>query len=171
MSQSTAMRLSLIFGIVYLLVGVLGFIPGITVEGERPGQGLLLGIFAVNAVHNVAHLGLGAALVWAGTNAELVRSINRGLAVVFALLVVASLIAPIVEGVAINPPDTGLHLGSMLLTAAIGWLAERRGGGLASSQQRGPAATSSRLNNTLQKSGMNHRGSARIGREATTRER
>jgi hypothetical protein len=28
-----------------------------------PGEGLLLGIFAVNVVHNIAHLALGAVLV------------------------------------------------------------------------------------------------------------
>ena len=41
---------------------------------------------------------------------------------VFAILVVGSLIAPIVEGVAINPPDTGLHLLSLLVTAAVGFM-------------------------------------------------
>jgi hypothetical protein len=121
------MKLSLALGAAYLLVGVLGFIPGITVpNGSAPGQGLLLGIFAVNTVHNVAHLILGAALVWAATSGESLRMVNRVLAVVFAVLVVGSLIAPIVEGVAINPPDTGLHLVSLALTAAIGFMSPRR---------------------------------------------
>jgi hypothetical protein len=116
-----ATRISLVFGIVYALIGVLGFVPGITQPSSAPGQGLLLGIFAVNTIHNIAHLVLGAALIWASTTGSMVRTVNRGLAVVFALLVVGSLIAPIVEGVAINPPDTALHLLSMLVTAAIGW--------------------------------------------------
>ena len=51
--------------------------------------------------------------------------VNRGLAAVFAVLVVGSLIAPNVEGVAINPPDTGLHLASLLVTAAVGFMATR----------------------------------------------
>ena len=113
-------------GAAYLLIGVLGFVPGITVASSAPGQGLLLGIFAVNTIHNLAHLVLGAALVWAGTSKDNVRLINRGLAVVFAILVVGSLIAPIVEGVAINPPDTGLHLVSLLVTACVGWMVDRR---------------------------------------------
>jgi hypothetical protein len=122
MSRSLATKVSLALGIVYVLVGVLGFIPGITVaNGMAPGQGLLLGIFAVNTVHNLAHLVLGAALIWAATG-DNVRLVNRGLAIVFAILVVGSLIAPIVEGVAINPPDTGLHLLSLLVTGAIGFL-------------------------------------------------
>jgi hypothetical protein len=121
------MKVSLALGLAYLLVGVLGFIPGITVpNGSAAGQGLLLGIFAVNTIHNLAHLLLGGALVYAGTSGGNVRMVNRVLAVVFAILVVGSLIAPIVEGVAINPPDTGLHLVSLLVTAAAGFMAPRR---------------------------------------------
>jgi hypothetical protein len=127
MSRSLAVKISLVVGVVYLLVGVLGFIPGITVpNATAPGQGLLLGIFAVNTIHNLAHLILGAALVYAGTSAVNVRMVNRVLAAVFAILVVGSVIAPIVEGVAINPPDTGLHLASLLVTAAIGFMTQRR---------------------------------------------
>ena len=127
MSRSMAAKISLALGAAYVLIGVLGFIPGITVaNGMAPGQGLLLGIFAVNALHNIAHLVLGAALIWAATTADNVRMINKGMAVVFAILVVGSLIAPIVEGVAINPPDTGLHLVSLLVTAAIGFMAPSR---------------------------------------------
>src|ERR687886_1494826 len=103
MTRSTAIKLSLALGAAYLLVGVLGFIPGTTVpNGDKAGQGLLLGIFAVNTIHNLAHLVLGAALVWAATTGDMLRTVSRGLAVVFALLVVGSVIAPIVEGVAIN---------------------------------------------------------------------
>lgn len=127
MSRSAAVKISLTLGIAYLLIGVLGFIPGITVSnGAVPGQGLLLGIFAVNTIHNIAHLVLGAALVWAATTGAQVRMVSRGLAVVFAILVVGSLVAPIVEGVAINAPDTALHLASLLVTAAVGFMAARR---------------------------------------------
>jgi hypothetical protein len=87
---------------------------------------LLLGIFAVSTVHNLAHLLLGAALVYAASSRENARMVNRVLAVVFAILVVGSLVAPIVEGVAINPPDTGLHLVSLLVTAAVGFMPPRR---------------------------------------------
>jgi hypothetical protein len=126
MSRSAAIKISLVFGVVYLAIGVLGFIPGITQPSTMPGQGLLLGIFAVNSVHNSAHLVLGAALVWAATNGDNVRMINKGLAAVFAILVVGSLVAPIVEGVAINPADTALHLARLLVTAAVGFMVAGR---------------------------------------------
>ena len=46
---------------------------------------------------------------------------NRIMAAVFLVLTVASFIAPLVEGVNLNPPDTILHLASALLTAFLGW--------------------------------------------------
>jgi hypothetical protein len=54
-------------GAVFLLVGVLGFIPGITSNYETMGfaghtsQALLLGIFQVSILHNIVHLLFGAA--------------------------------------------------------------------------------------------------------------
>jgi hypothetical protein len=126
MSAAIAQRITLGLGVVYVAVGLRGFIPGITVAGaQHPGHGLLLGIFAVNALHNVVHLAAGALLIGASTAASNTILVNRALAVVFALLVV-SLIAPVVEGVAINPPDTLLHLATALLTGYLGYLGDRR---------------------------------------------
>jgi hypothetical protein len=124
--MTTAQRISIGFGIIYLAIGVLGFIPGITVPTTQPGQGLLLGIFAVNPLHNIVHLVAGAILVWAGTSAELVTTINKVMAVVFAILVVVSFVAPVAEGVAINLPDTLLHLASAALTGYLGFMAKSR---------------------------------------------
>ena len=54
-------------GAVFLLVGVLGFIPGITSNYEalsfagHGSEALLLGIFQVSILHNIVHLLFGAA--------------------------------------------------------------------------------------------------------------
>jgi hypothetical protein len=122
--MSTTQKITVGLGAFYVLIGVLGFIPGITLAGTVPGQGMLLGIFAVNLVHNIAHLLLGAILIVGGMSAANVTMTNKALAVIFALLVVASFIAPIVEGVAINPADTLLHLASALLTGYLGFMAK-----------------------------------------------
>ncbi|HEV8635791.1 MAG TPA: DUF4383 domain-containing protein [Chloroflexota bacterium] len=133
MAVSTARRVMTGVGVFYLLIGVLGFIPGITVQTDVagtgitvPGEGLLLGIFAVNAVHNVAHLLVGALAVWAGMSDRNLRSISTVLAVIFAVLVVGSFVAPIVEGVALNAPDTILHLVSALITGYIAFATDYR---------------------------------------------
>jgi hypothetical protein len=112
--MSTNQKITLGFGVVYILVGILGFVPGITVPTDKPGQGLLLGIFAVNTPHNLVHLVAGAILVWGALSVARVTSVNKFMAIVFALLVPVSFIAPIAEGVAINLPDTLLHLVSAL---------------------------------------------------------
>ena len=116
-------RITLVLGVVYVLVGILGFIPGVT------NNGLLLGIFAVNTLHNIAHLVLGAALVYGGMSAAW-PAVNKALAIVFAVLVVVSFVAPVVEQLPLNLPDTVLHLVSALVTGYLGFMAPR---GLASS--------------------------------------
>jgi len=120
---STAQKTSIGLGIVYVLIGILGFIPALVTPSTQMGQGLLLGIFAVNTIHNVVHLVAGAVLIWAGTSAGLVGTVGKALAAVFAVLVVASFVAPIAEGVAINFPDTLLHLVTAVATGYVGFIA------------------------------------------------
>ena len=66
-TRSPAQAAALVVGIVFLLVGVLGFIPGITTHygdmtfaGEMSGAELL-GIFMVSVLHNIVHLLFGVA--------------------------------------------------------------------------------------------------------------
>jgi hypothetical protein len=53
-------KVSLVFGVVFLLIGLLGFVPGITSTADD-GMQLLLGLFMVDSVHNVIHLVSGVA--------------------------------------------------------------------------------------------------------------
>ena len=112
-----AQKITLGLGILYVAIGILGFIPGITTNG------MLLGIFAVNALHNIAHLVLGAILVWAAMSPGMLTSVNKAMAVVFAVLVLASFIAPVVEQLPLNPPDTILHRASAAITSYLGFAA------------------------------------------------
>lgn len=123
--MSAAQKTSVGLGIVYIAVGILGFIPALVMPSTQPGQGLLLGIFAVNTIHNIVHLVAGAVLVWAGMSTGLVGTVGKALAAIFVVLVVGSFAAPIAEGVAINLPDTLLHLVSAVATGYIGFLADR----------------------------------------------
>ena len=66
MRQSPNRLVATIFGAVYLLVGLLGFIYTGGVGFVATTGGLLLGIFEVNPLHNIAHLLIGAALLIAG---------------------------------------------------------------------------------------------------------
>ena len=126
MTTDTARKIALGFGAFYLLIGVLGFIPGITQPAEDPGHGLLLGIFAVNPLHNIVHLVAGAVAAYAGMAApNMTSTLMWALATIFALIVPASLVAPIVEAVPLNAPDTLLHLASALLTGFLAFSVSR----------------------------------------------
>lgn len=121
MNRTAVQTFSLWFGIVYLLVGVLGFIPGVT--QQLPEGELLLGIFGVNPLHNIAHLLFGAALVWGASSVANAVAVNRVLAVVFAVLVVAHFIPALVDLLELNTADLLLHAASALLTGYFGFVA------------------------------------------------
>jgi hypothetical protein len=53
----TVQKLAKLFGIVFILIGILGFVPGITTDGH------LLGVFEVDTLHNVIHL-LTGIIAW-----------------------------------------------------------------------------------------------------------
>ena len=55
-----AKTLALVFGVVFLLIGILGFVPALA-----PNE-MLLNIFHVNAAHNVVHLLTGVVALLAG---------------------------------------------------------------------------------------------------------
>jgi hypothetical protein len=52
---------ALLFGIVFLVIGILGFVPAAT-----PPDGMLLGIFHVNTAHNIVHLASGVVFLLCG---------------------------------------------------------------------------------------------------------
>ncbi|OIH85045.1 hypothetical protein BLJ79_07545 [Arthrobacter sp. UCD-GKA] len=70
--RSLVQYVALAVGAVFLLVGVLGFIPGITSNTEHLGMAghhsssMLLGIFQVSVLHNVVHLlfGVLGVMLW-----------------------------------------------------------------------------------------------------------
>src|SRR5215217_3759616 len=82
-------------GVVFALVSLLGFVPGINVEGPPNAPpvtvssfyGYLLGLFPVNLVHNLVHLAIGTWGIFAYTRGiPDSRAFARGLAVLYAVL-------------------------------------------------------------------------------------
>ncbi len=70
---------ALIVGIVFLLVGILGFVPGITTQYDQmevagpDSMALLVGIFMVSTLHNIVHLLFGLVGVIASRAARFSR--------------------------------------------------------------------------------------------------
>ena len=121
--MSIAQRFAQVFGAVYLLVGILGFIPPLligTVPGAvGPFAGLLIGLFAVNWFHSLAHLLIGAGGLATFRNPDAARAYALALAVAYALLFVLGLfggpVGPLDGLLPLNGWDNVLHL----LTALI----------------------------------------------------
>lgn len=117
-----------IFGAVYLLVGLLGFAVTGGVSFIATEGGLLLGVFAVNPLHNIAHLLIGAALLVAGLmNAKAAKGVNVVVGAAYLLLGVLGffLVGTPANILALNVPDHFLHLASALVLLGVGLGAER----------------------------------------------
>jgi hypothetical protein len=111
---------ALLFGVVFLLVGILGFVPAAT-----PNQ-MLLGIFHVNPAHNVVHLLSGVLALWAGlSSSNYARLYFRIFGVVYALVAVLGFFAGngmVLGVISNNMADTALHVVIALVALGLGFL-------------------------------------------------
>ena len=117
-----------IFGAVYLLVGLLGFAFTGGVGFVATKGGLILGIFEVNPLHNIAHLLIGAALLIAGlTRVAAAKAVNITVGAVYLLLGIVGffLVGTGANILALNTPDHFLHLVSAIVLLGVGLGAER----------------------------------------------
>lgn len=126
---------ALIIGAVFLLVGVLGFIPGVTTDydmlewsGQESGA-KLFGIFEVSVLHNAVHLLFGVAgiiLYRAATTAR--RYLVIGGIVYLALWLYGLLIDHDTDAnfVPVNTADNWLHLALGIVMVGLGVVLSRR---------------------------------------------
>lgn len=111
-----AKKLAVIFGIVFVIVGILGFIPNPIVGAEA--------YFVTDAIHNVVHLLVGVILlIAAGKGASASSMALKIFGVVYLILFIDGLVQPemLLGFVKQNSADTYLHLvlGVVLLVAGF----------------------------------------------------
>ena len=93
---------ALAIGIFFLLIGIMGFIPGLVKDpmltaeevglGFSNGYGDLLGLFPVNVLHNVVHVVVGLLGIFASFSLDSSRLYSGGFAIAYGLIAVAGLI-------------------------------------------------------------------------------
>lgn len=114
-------RIALIAGAVLVVVGILGFVPGVTVFDPDSGEGRFIGAFAVDGVHNAVHILTGIAAIAVGLTSEFAsRTFFKVFGVVYGLAALLGFIygsAPILGLMANNLPAAALH--TLLATAAL----------------------------------------------------
>ncbi|MES2471088.1 MAG: DUF4383 domain-containing protein [Patescibacteria group bacterium] len=101
-----AKKASVVFGIIFVIVGVLGFIPN-PIVGE-------MGLFHADAVHNIVHLILGIVL--------LITAKKPAAAVTLIVVGVIYLLLAIIGFVVIDAGETAHLLGIAEANGADNWL-------------------------------------------------
>ena len=108
-----------VFAVVFLLVGVAGFIPGITTNysdldfAGHESEAKLLGIFQVSILHNVVHLLLGVVGLAAANTVRGARDFLIGGGIVYAALFIYGVVVDQASGanfVPLNTADNWLHV-------------------------------------------------------------
>jgi hypothetical protein len=128
MGTSPNRVLGIIFGLVFVGTGVLGFSATAGVGIFDTTGGRLLDIFEVNVAQNVLHLLAGTALLIAGlASARRSKIINLGIGALFVLIGLAGffLAGGPANVLAVNLPSSLLHVVAGAVLLAIGIAADR----------------------------------------------
>ena len=125
---------ALILGIVYIVAGIAGFIPALTPHSGdmhplavETAHGRVLGLFPVNALHNLVHIAIGVWGVLGSRSLGGARFFWQGLAVFYGLLAILGLIPATNTLFGLVPlygHDVWLHAGTALIAAYFGFIAK-----------------------------------------------
>ncbi len=129
---------SALVGAVFLLVGVLGFIPGITTDYDalraagNESHAELLGVFQVSILHNIVHLLFGAAGILMARSASGARAFLVGGGAIYLVLWLYGLVVDKTSEanfVPLNNADDWLHFVLGIAMVALGVVLGRRSRG------------------------------------------
>ena len=127
--RTTIQTAAMVVGAVFLLVGILGFIPGVTSNYAALGaagptsEALLLGVFQVSILHNIVHLLFGVAGIVMARSATQSRNYLIGGGALYLVLWLYGLVVPhdsSANFVPFNDADDWLHLILGLGMVALG---------------------------------------------------
>jgi hypothetical protein len=125
---------ALFIGVVYVIFGVLGFIPALHSAPPANGphvdvsaaNGMLFGLFPVNAVHDAINIVLGFAGIAASPSVTSARYYSRFLALLFGIATALGFVpqADTLSGLApIWGNDAWAHAVTAIASSYFGWVA------------------------------------------------
>jgi hypothetical protein len=127
---------SLALGIIFLLVGIAGFVPGLLQGPEHAADvevtqsfGRLMGLFPVNALHNIVHIIFGIWGIAAYRSYTGARGYSRAVAIIYAVLAVMGIIPGLNTTFGLIPlygHDIWLHAVIAIAAAYFGFVASDR---------------------------------------------
>ena len=115
---------AILFGVVFLAVGILGFVPAVTKDE------MLLGIFHVNAAHNYVHLASGIVFLLCGVaSAGASSTFFKIFGIVYGLVAALGFVKGdglLLGMVSNNTADTWLHVVLAVVMLGIGFAVKPR---------------------------------------------
>lgn len=118
-------RVALVFGIVFLLVGILGLVSAGGMEMGAENPALLLGLFPVNLLHNVVHILFGVWGLVASRSFAGAKMYAQTVGVIYIVLAVLAFVTPTTFGlIPIGGNDIWLHALFGIVLAGVGFTAK-----------------------------------------------
>src|SRR5919108_2816725 len=131
-ARTPAQNFALLFGVLYVVAGVVGFVvTGFSGFADPTGGTLIL--FGLNPLHNIVHILIGAVLVGGSMNPASARAVTLAVGAILGLVAVLGF-AGLLEFLAIDSladPDNFLHLVTAALALYFGTVGAEPGRGRA----------------------------------------
>jgi hypothetical protein len=132
--RTSVQKFAVIFGVVYALLGFLGFLPTVLQPPPADAPSLtvdayytyLLGTFPLNALHNLVHVATGVVGIVSASTFSAARLYSRTVSIVFGALTVMGLLPALNTTLGLIPifgADVLLHVLTTLVSAYFGWFA------------------------------------------------
>lgn len=109
--------MAIIFGITFIAIGVMGFMPMYVTDGN------LLGIFEVNDVHNIVHIASGVVALLCALQTNYARWYFIIFGIVYGLVAIAGFVnAGDLMMMHVNMADNILHTGIAVVSLWLGFI-------------------------------------------------
>jgi hypothetical protein len=122
-------RVAMIFGVVFIIVGVLGFtVPGGMQMGDAANAPKLLGLFPVNLLHNLVHVLFGVWGVLAARTFSAAQAFCKLGGMIYLALAALGFVIPTTFGlIPIGGNDIFLHTVFGVLLVWVGFASKEEG--------------------------------------------